>query len=206
MVKALILEALSEQIQDCANGYNSLLVIYKKTVSENDLKLVEAFCASRKRNTKITHGNIWEVPVCYHDSFGIDLQTLATVKKMEVETLVQLHSSVTYTVFCKGFLPGFMYLGGLDKRLFIDRKAVPLLKVPQNSVAIGGKQTGVYPTESPGGWHIIGRTPAILFDVSKKIASKISMGDTMKFKPITLTDYIKMDRVNDKTKLITQIG
>ncbi len=205
LVKEIILNYYSNKIQDCTNGYNSLLIVYRHEVSNQQLVFLERLCNSRKHNKSDIENTTWEIPICYHVSLGMDLEEFANSKDLNTDQVIEMHSGPIYTVYCKGFLPGFMYLGGLNERLYCDRKAVPLLQVPKNSVAIGGKQTGIYPMQSPGGWHIIGRTPVDLFDISKKEPSKIKIGDRIKFKAISLTVYIEMDSVIDKTKLIKKI-
>ncbi|WP_010181849.1 5-oxoprolinase subunit PxpB [Aquimarina agarilytica] len=205
LVKEIILTQHSDEIQDCTNGYNSLLIVYKREVSNQQLTSLAHLCNSRKQNKKSMGSITWEIPVCYHISMGMDLNEFANLKDLKTAQVIEMHSAPVYTVYCKGFLPGFMYLGGLNERLYCDRKAVPLLQVPKNSVAIGGKQTGIYPIQSPGGWHIIGKTPVNLFDMSKKEPSKIKTGDRIKFKVISLTTYIEMDLLTDKTKLIKKI-
>ena len=96
-------------------------------------------------------------------SFGIDLDEIAQKKKLSIDEIIELHTTPKYQVFSIGFLPGFLYLGGLDKRLHFDRKSVPRLAVKKGAVGIGGMQTGIYPKTSPGGWHIIGNSPVIFF-------------------------------------------
>ena len=100
-----------------------------------------------------------------------------------------------------GFLPGFLYLGGLDKRLFFPRRSVVKRLVPKGSVAIGGSQTGIYPQESPGGWNIIGRTPIQLFDTNLDSPSPFSVGDTMRFVSIDDEMYAELHEKAIKDEL-----
>ncbi|MFC4635641.1 5-oxoprolinase subunit PxpB [Dokdonia ponticola] len=132
---------------------------------------------------------IHRIPVCYDPLLGDDIESFLKAKSLTLAQLIEMHTQPLYTVYFMGFLPGFPYLEGLDKRLQIDRKAIPLQKVRRGSVAIGGKQTGIYPQDSPGGWYIIGHTPVTLFDVTRKIPSICNAGDYIKFDVITLQEH-----------------
>lgn len=204
-VKNAILLIEENELLDVTNGYNSILFLYEK-VLDFPFKVahLKKIISSRKDELVSVVNTVWKIPVCYHESFGLDLKDLAVAKNKTLKQIINLHTAPNYKVFCKGFLPGFMYLGGLDSTLHMPRKASPRLKIPKNSVAIGGKQTGIYPCESPGGWHIIGRTPITLFDVNSKEGSPVQLGDTIIFQEISLTDYIAMESQN--IKLISGFG
>jgi inhibitor of KinA len=105
------------------------------------------------------------------------------------QEVVNLHASGDYVVFMLGFMPGFPYLGGLPARIATPRLATPRTMVPAGSVGIAGAQTGVYPTESPGGWRIIGRTPVHLFDPRQSPPTLLEAGDHVRFVPVTQADY-----------------
>ena len=100
-----------------------------------------------------------------------------------------MHSAPLYEVYFLGFLPGFPYLGGLDTKLATPRLEIPRISVPKGAVAIGGSQTGVYPSKSPGGWHIIGNTPVSFFDVKQSSPCFLSAGDRLRFIPIPIKEY-----------------
>ncbi len=125
------------------------------------------------------------IPVVYGGEFGPDLADVARHTGLSAERVVEAHSSAEYLVYFLGFSPGFPYLGGLPPGLATPRLPAPRTRVPAGSVAIGGNQTGVYPVESPGGWRIIGRTPLRLFDVSASPPALLSMGDRVRFAPVT---------------------
>lgn len=125
-----------------------------------------------------------EIPVCYGGDAGPDLAEVARMTGMNEEEVIRLHGSVTYTVGMIGFAPGFPYLLGLPERLAVPRRAVPRTAVPAGSVAIGGGQTGIYPTDLPGGWHIIGRTSLALFDPAASPPSLLAPGDRVRFVPV----------------------
>ena len=111
------------------------------------------------------------------------------VKSLSKAELIVLHTKVVYTVFFIGFLPGFLYLGGLDPKLYFDRKTTPGLHVKKGAVAIGGQQTGIYPQDSPGGWHVIGQTPVELFNKAHNPPCTIQAGDQLKFVAIDQQHY-----------------
>lgn len=132
---------------------------------------------------------IHRIPVCYDLSLGDDIEAFLKEKSLTLAQLIAIHTQPLYTVYFMGFLPGFPYLEGLDDRLHIDRKAIPSQKVRKGSVAIGGKQTGIYPQESPGGWYTIGHTPVTLFDVTRKIPSVCNAGDYIRFYAVDLQTH-----------------
>ncbi|MFC4871866.1 5-oxoprolinase subunit B family protein [Negadavirga shengliensis] len=126
----------------------------------------------------------WEIPVCYDKALAPDLETYLKKKKLEYNEFVSMHSGKRYLLHFFGFLPGFMYLGGLDKNLFCPRKPVPSRVIAKGTVAIGGSQTGIYPADSPGGWYALGKTPVEIFAPRKNIFPGFSPGDLIQFKPI----------------------
>ncbi len=129
------------------------------------------------------------IPVCYGGTFGPDLEEVAKLNNLTVKEVIQLHSSAVYQVYMIGFVPGFAYLGGMPELLSTPRKSTPRKAVPVGSVGIAGKQTGIYPLETPGGWQIIGRTPFQLFDARKSSPALLKAGDFVVFKPITDQEY-----------------
>lgn len=171
--------------------YCSLLIIYNsKNSCFSEIKhTLESLYENEFAVTVKSEKTLWQIPVCYDSAFGIDLAYLSSEKKLSVEKIISLHSSVDYTVYGIGFLPGFLYLGGLSEKLYFPRRNSPRLAVPKGAVAIGGTQTGIYPQSSPGGWHIIGNTPISLFDVKKETPSVIIPGDEIRFNPITKEEF-----------------
>ncbi|MCC7548561.1 MAG: 5-oxoprolinase subunit PxpB [Burkholderiales bacterium] len=134
-------------------------------------------------------GVLVEVPVCYGGDYGEDLGYLALAHELAPAKVVELHTRPVYYVGMLGFMPGFPYLVGLDQRLVTPRRATPRPSVPRGSVAIGGQHTGIYPLDSPGGWHVIGRTPLALFDQTRDPPSLFQAGDRVRFVSVTPERY-----------------
>lgn len=130
---------------------------------------------------EIKNGKQIEIPVCFDDEFALDLSGLCREKKLSKEEFIEIFTSQIYRVYMLGFLPGFAYLGEIDERLAIGRKIKPRLKVPKGSVGVAGRQTGVYPLESPGGWQIIGKTDISFFTPKAESPTLLATGDSVKF-------------------------
>lgn len=167
-------------------SYHSLLAIFRNPADFDKLiqvlqnlynKRIPATAETRTRTERM----LWHIPVCYDPCFGIDLEELAEANKISVKKIVKLHTEAVYTVYAIGFLPGFMYLGGLPDELHFPRKAEPRPKVSRGAVGIAGAQTGVYPQESPGGWNLIGNSPILFFDPASKNPCFVSVGDRVRF-------------------------
>ena len=126
-----------------------------------------------------------EIPVCYGGEFGPDLDDVAATHGITPDRVVELHTSATYLVYFLGFVPGFAYLGELPRELVTPRLATPRKEVPGGSVGIAGNQTGVYPFETPGGWRLLGRTPLAMFRTDRQGLSLLSIGDRVRFVPIS---------------------
>lgn len=143
-----------------------------------------------------------EIPVCYGEEFGPDLDDVARMHGMTPEQVIGLHTSTTYLVYFLGFVPGFAYLGELPESMVTPRHTTPRRKVPSGSVGIAGNQTGVYPCETPGGWRLLGRTPLAMFNAgfasvnpgtgippNQKDLSLLFIGDRVRFKAISREQF-----------------
>ncbi|MDR2013158.1 MAG: 5-oxoprolinase subunit PxpB [Rhodanobacter sp.] len=135
-----------------------------------------------------------EIPVCYGGDDGPDLAEVAHHCALRTDEVIAHHAAATYTVAMLGFAPGFPYLLGLDTRLHTPRRATPRTRVTAGSVAIGGAQTGIYPAELPGGWHLIGRTPLTLFDATLDPPCLLAAGDRVRFHAIDRADFDALAR------------
>lgn len=172
------------------HAYNSILITYSLSINniyDEILLLKDIYLA--KIDDVIFNSVLWKIPVCYNLEFGKDLEEISLKNNITISKIINLHSSAIYDVYFLGFLPGFLYLGGLDYRLHFPRKTSPRFKINKGSVAIGGTQTGVYPRESPGGWNIIGRTPLNFFDISQETPCFAKAGDKIEFVPIEKSDF-----------------
>jgi len=179
-------------------GYSSITILYdaylvaqknkfNSTVSEFiSAKLEKAFNDSA--DTIQTDGQITTVPVCYDADFAKDLQIVSVTTGLSPQEIVRIHTSQTFYVFMIGFIPGFAYMGELDQRIQIPRKEKPEM-VSAGSVGIASGQTGIYPLDSPGGWHIIGKTPMSLFNKDDEMPVKFSPGQRVQFQSITRKEF-----------------
>ncbi len=137
-----------------------------------------------------SNGEKIKIPVCYDDEYGTDMNVVSEKTGLNKEEIIHLHTGKSYRVFMLGFLPGFPYMGKTDKKIFVSRKNDPAMVVA-GSVGIAGRQTGIYPMNSPGGWNIIGRTALKLFDPGKKDITLIKPGDTVEFFSISKEEYLQ---------------
>ncbi len=193
--KQQILEAKGNQIFDCVVGYHSLTILYSYEIEKINFEIEQLKKIYKTESKGIENkSTLWKIPVCYDASFGIDLEVISKTNNLSIEKIIKLHIDTTYTVYFIGFLPGFLYLGGLHPRLHTSRKATPRITVEKGSVAIGGSQTGVYPQQSAGGWNIIGNTPIPFFDVNKNPPCFARSGDKIQFKSIDIQAYKNLDK------------
>lgn len=184
-----------ERIIDLVPAYSSLTVYYcvasfhhaEQTAFETMAdRLEELFLKSASVPEQTTRFH--EIPVCYSPKFALDLDYISEQNQLSTEEIIHIHSSKTYKVYMLGFLPGFTYMGEVDDRIAIERKPAPI-KLFAGAVGIAGKQTGIYPLESPGGWQIIGRTPVQVFKKEEKNPVLFQPGDKVKFYPITEHEF-----------------
>nr|WP_235918072.1 5-oxoprolinase subunit PxpB [Paenibacillus lutrae] len=140
-------------------------------------------------------GRVKIIPVCYGGEYGPDLEEVAQIHGLTAEEVIRLHSGACYRVYMIGFIPGFPYMGGLPSALATPRRSNPRVQIPAGSVGIGGTQTGVYPLASPGGWHLIGRTPYELFTPDHDTPTLLQAGDRVRFEPVTAADYERIRRI-----------
>ena len=130
-----------------------------------------------------------KIPVCYAPTFGWDLAEIAAQTGLLLSEIIEIYTSVKYKVYMIGFLPGFAYMGEVDERIAVPRKREPRLKIEPGCVGIAGRQTGIYPLASPGGWQIVGRTPLKLFDKNKSEAVLLKAGDEIQFFSISEDEF-----------------
>ena len=183
-------EVLTEHDWELVPSYNSLLVINR--TEEIDFAKISADIHSwygQLKETAKPDRYLWRLPVTYDLEFGLDLEDVANQLNKSKDEVIALHIGAIYTVYGIGFLPGFMYLGGINKELELPRRANPRPKVLKGAVGIAGKQAGIYPQESPGGWNIIGNCAVPIFDATKENPCFVSVGDKIEFYKISKAEH-----------------
>ena len=182
----------TQSLLETVVAYNELAVFLKEG-QEID-RFIRDFSWTKPND--FVHGPnsiTYVVPVCYDLHFAKDLSRVAEHCGMRKEEVILLHTSVKYEVKFIGFLPGFPYLSGLDRRLHTPRLAEPRKSIEKGAVGIGGKQTGVYTMKSPGGWNIIGRSPLSLFRVEASPPSVFQPGDNIVFEAISMQEFKRIE-------------
>ncbi len=177
-------------IMDLVPSYRAILVQYNPLVADlsrlqEEITALEALALEGEPSTPRSV----EIPTLYGGEAGPDLDYVAQHNGLSAEEVVRIHSETRYLVYMLGFSPGFPYLGGMSERIETPRLATPRAVIPAGSVGIAERQTGVYPTETPGGWRLIGRTPLALFDPNREPPCLVEQGDYIQFVPINEQEY-----------------
>jgi KipI family sensor histidine kinase inhibitor len=177
-------------LHDIVPSYRTIQLAFDPLVTDGDTLagVVRRLAAASSPHSR-AGGREVTIPVAYGGAQGPDLADVAAYTGLARDEVCARHAMASYRVACMGFAPGFGYLVGLPPELETPRRATPRTRVPAGSVAIGGAQTGVYPSELPGGWNIIGRTPVTLFDVARPEPFLIKPGDHVRFAPISSAEY-----------------
>lgn len=194
-------------LKDIIIAYSSLTIIYDPVVVRQKhqpkttvFSWIENVLTAAFNGTMVQphkQDTVIRIPVCYADAFAMDIRHMAFAKQMEVEEIIALHTNAVYRVYTIGFLPGFSYMAEVHHKLITPRKPRPV-PVAAGSVGIAGAQTGIYPLNSPGGWHIIGRTPIKQFDATDKELVKLKVGDRVQFYAIGEEEFTVMNVMNVK--------
>jgi KipI family sensor histidine kinase inhibitor len=161
---------------------NLLLVMQQDVITEQVLQQAESLWLNLEQTRE--EPALIEIPVCYGGKNGPDLPQLSRHTGLDANEIIQRHSAPEYLVQCLGFMAGFAYLGGMDPVLAIARKKTPAASIPAGAVAIGAHYTGIYPSATPGGWHIIGHTHITLFDPQASPPCLLKPGDRLRFVPV----------------------
>jgi KipI family sensor histidine kinase inhibitor len=170
-------------VRDVVPTYRSVAVHFNPLLADNTA-IISLLRRGSGEDPPAAERRTLEVPVVYGNEFGPDLEAVAGRAGLSIENVVERHSAALYRVFMLGFLPGFAYLGSVDPAIAAPRRPTPRLSVPAGSVGIAGRQTGIYPCQSPGGWQIIGRTPFRPFDPSRLQPALLAPGDHVRFMPV----------------------
>ena len=173
-------------ILDLVPSYRSLLVIYDPlSISPDEIKTRLNDIWENPDQPQLPQSQTVKIPVVYGGDHGPDLQMVAQYHNLTPQEVVGFHTRPSYRVYMIGFTPGFPYLGEVPDTIATPRRETPRILVPKGSVGIAQKQTGIYPVDSPGGWQIVGWTPAKLFDPNGQPPSHLVMGDRVQFYAIT---------------------
>lgn len=190
MVEALDSEKIGG-VNEIIPTYRSILVLYDPlTIEFNELverlKSIESTLKDGEEG-KVT---IIELPTVYGGEYGPDIEFVAKHNNLTEKEVIDLHSSRDYLVYMLGFTPGFSYLGGMSEKIETPRLQTPRTKIPAGSTGIAGKQTGIYPIDSPGGWQLIGRTPVKLYTPLEDPPVLLNAGDYVRFVPVDEKEYL----------------
>ena len=172
-------------LKESIPALSSLTVLYDplQLPKERLITEIEAICGAAQ--AAAISSRTWELPVVYGGEAGPDLGEVAARAGISEDQIVALHAAQTYHVYMLGFAPGFAYLGDLPQALRLPRRAAPRARIPAGSVAIASDMTAIYPLESPGGWHLIGFTPVVLWDMARRDQPLLEPGDQVRFKPVS---------------------
>ncbi len=185
-------------------AYCSLTIGYNPAVIEYEIlvKVIKQIAANaldtNDSNPNQQKVRQLKIPVCYELPYALDLKELSETKNLPTEEIISIHTSQTYKVYMLGFMPGFVFMGKIVSKLECNRKVTPRLRVPASSVGIAGFQTGIYPTASPGGWQILGRTPLKIFNPQKENPFLFQAGDEVTFYSITTDEFIKIEKEDNQ--------
>jgi inhibitor of KinA len=181
---------------DLTPSYRSLLVYYDSlTIAASELqKKLHTLYGSLLEGASGGKARIVHVPTLYGGDMGPDLEFVAQHNNLTTQEVIRIHSGTDYLVYMLGFSPGYPYLGGMSERIATPRLKTPRTAVPAGSVALAEKQTGVYPSETPGGWQILGRTPLKFFDATREPPSLVEPGDYIRFVAIDSEEYARIKK------------
>ncbi|WP_271401976.1 5-oxoprolinase subunit PxpB [Salinicoccus roseus] len=181
-------------INEIVLSYTSLIIYFD--IFRTDAGTLEAMMESIDEAALLEEEieyRVIEIPVCYGGEYGPDIGNFEENGLSEQE-VIDMHADKEYLVYMLGFMPGFPYLGGLDEKLHKPRLETPRVRIPAGSVGIGGRQTGMYPFESPGGWNLLGRTPVPLFDPGREETILYAAGDRIIYRPIDEDEYKRIEK------------
>jgi len=190
-----IRQDMADVVTDLVPSYTSVLVCYDAVKMDRfgiATRLRQTLTRSERESQMDDASTTIELPVYYDPEVGLDLDDVCKYAGLGRDDVVRIHSEQTYRVYAIGFSPGFAYLGITDQRIALPRKATPRQKVPTGSVGIAGSQTAIYPSSTPGGWQIIGRTPKKMIDWDSESLALVAVGDRVQFRSIDRQEYIDL--------------
>ena len=190
-IKKEVLRGNLKGILNYTPSYNKLIINFdlEKINSSKIFDFLKSVDFSRLNFSQ--DNKKWKIPICY--DFEMDLENISSILKMKRKEIIDIHLNTEFFIYMIGFIPGHPFMGDLDKKLFLNRLKTPRVKIPPGSVGIVEKFCNIYPYESPGGWHIIGRTPTKLFNKQNETnPCLLSPGDSVKFKSISKKEFEKL--------------
>lgn len=190
---AAIEQTLGDELVDLVPSYASVLILYNPLHSDRlDITRRVRIALEALQTQPVAPGRTVVLPVYYAAEAGADLESLAARAGLSIAQVIDLHSSAQYRVYAIGFAPGFAYLGEVDERIATPRLATPRASVPRGSVAIADRQTAVYPSESPGGWNLIGLCPVPMFERHAHPSMPVVVGDCVRFEPVNRAHFLAL--------------
>ncbi|OEE60053.1 allophanate hydrolase [Enterovibrio norvegicus FF-162] len=196
-----IQHALGNLITDIIPSYHSILVSFDLSRTDRfDIikRIKQALATHTEAVSNDSDKVIVEIPVYYGEDVALDMADVCSKTGLTADAVVKLHSEREYRVYAIGFSPGFAYLGSVDDAIVMPRKSTPRLKVPTGSVGLADNQTAIYPSSTPGGWQIIGRTPLNMIDWDSETLARVNVGNRVKFHPIDRDAFIQLGGVLDE--------
>ncbi|MEH7441171.1 5-oxoprolinase subunit PxpB [Bacillus sp. JJ1122] len=185
-------------------AYTSVTVYYEPeriTYANVKRKLEEVYLSPAE--SQLPAPIVYEIPACYGGEMGSDLAFVAKYHGLREQDVINLHANREYLIYMMGFMPGFPYLGGMPEKLAVPRLEQPRFSVFPGSIGIGGSQTGIYPSDAPSGWRIIGATPIRLYDPKKPEPFLLSAGNYIKFVPINQEEFFTIKEMGSSYPLKT---
>lgn len=181
-------------ISEIVPAYNSIAVYFNDTINWREKKhelevLANSLTFTFTHPETATPAQFISIPVCYEEPYATDLDIVCSLLSLTKKEVIQLHTAETYKVYMNGFVPGFAYMGELNNTLQVPRKQTPSAKIAAGSIAIAGAQTGIYPFEVPGGWHVIGRTPLAMFNKNRIPVCLLQPGHKVQFRIISKEEF-----------------
>ena len=187
-VKKQVLKGNLKGILNYTPSYNKLIISFdlKKINSSTIIDFLKSVDFSKINISQ--NKKEWEIPICY--DFEMDIENISKALNIDKNEIINIHLKTIFFIYMVGFIPGHPFMGDLDSKLFLNRLKTPRVKIPAGSVGIVEKFCNIYPYESPGGWHIIGRTPTKLFNTKDNAnPCLLSPGDIVKFKSISKSEF-----------------
>lgn len=189
---------MAHRIEAVIPTYRSLLILFdplmiSRLELQNAIDSLMTEATLSEDETKEIIARVVMIPTLYGGEAGPDLEFVARHNQLTPDEVIEIHTAIAYKIYMIGFTPGFPYLGGMSERIAAPRLTTPRSRIPAGSVGIAGTQTGLYPQASPGGWQLIGRTPLQVFDPAKPEPFLYKAGDYLRFEPISVAEYDRIE-------------